>query len=294
MISMLFTLKSEDQKIAIMRADILLFALNLPTTIQCHRHQLHLSQNYGIQMWTTVSFYAFICVYSLKLIRLSVYILAHCLYFAIQSTDSGSVCLNSLNQNWQPTVNVRHILDTHILWLLKNGNPDDPLNTDAGQQMKAKDPKYPQIVRQWVKRHASQSQLASVGCVWYKDHAKKKKKKKKFCIAELSASKTPKQQSVETKMQQTPKKNECVTKRRRLSSKSVGHTEENIDFQDWWAQSKILPNTPTKGSKPQIRRSNSFCNRPDSSPWIGYVNAFLSVLCFYSLCVCGGLDLTSQ
>merc|ERR1712154_655129 len=133
--------------------------------------------------------------------------------------NSGSVCLNSLNQNWQPTVNVRHILDTHILWLLKNGNPDDPLNTDAGQQMKAKDPKYAQIVKQWVKRHASHSQLANVGCVWYKDQPKKKKKKKKFNIAQLTKKKPPNDQKISTP--QSPK--QSIKKRRRNSSKSVGH-----------------------------------------------------------------------
>merc|ERR1712228_903842 len=168
--------------------------------------------------------------------------------------------------------NVRHILDTHILWLLQNGNPDDPLNTDAGQQMKAKDPKYPHTVRQWVKRHASHSQLAQVGSLWYKDQSKrKKKKKKKFCIAELNAPTTPKQSVHKLKKStpQTPQKKKMIKKRKRLSSKSMGCIDDNIDFQDWWSQSKILPNTPTKGSKPQhIRRSHSFCNRPDSSPWI--------------------------
>jgi len=185
---------------------------------------------------------------------------------------SGSVCLNSLNQNWQPTVNVRHILDTHILWLLQNGNPDDPLNTDAGEQMKAKDPKYPQIVRQWVKRHASHSQLAQVGNLWYKDQSKKKKKKKKkFSIAELNAPTTPKQSVhlLKNITPQTPQKKKIIKKRKRLSSKSMGHIDDNIDFENWWTQSKVLPNTPTKCSKPQhIKRSNSFCNRPDSSPWI--------------------------
>ena len=42
------------------------------------------------------------------------------------------------------------------------------------------------------------------------------------------------------------------------------------NFQDWWSGSKILPNTPSKSGKPQIRRSQSFCVRPDSSPWIKY------------------------
>jgi len=162
--------------------------------------------------------------------------------------NSGSVCLNSLNQNWQPTVSVRHILDTHMPWLLLNGNPDDPLNADAGTQMKAKDPKYQSMVKQWVKKFAARSQLNSCGTLWYKDQPKKKKKKKKFNIKEILQHKTTKKKIVKTQ---------------RKSSKSVGHIDDDIDFQDWWTQSKLLPNTPS--TKPQIPRSHSFCNRKQNN-----------------------------
>eukprot|EP00484_Ammonia_sp_Unknown_P020764 CAMPEP_0197026190 /NCGR_PEP_ID=MMETSP1384-20130603/6342_1 /TAXON_ID=29189 /ORGANISM="Ammonia sp." /LENGTH=666 /DNA_ID=CAMNT_0042454819 /DNA_START=48 /DNA_END=2048 /DNA_ORIENTATION=- len=228
--------------------------------------------------------------------------------------ESGSVCLNSLNQNWQPTVNLRHILDTHMPWLLKNGNPDDPLNSEAGQQMKVKDPKYANTVKTWVKRHANQSQLHLYGSVWYKDQPKKKKKKKKFSIAELTASVTPTIKPINSDANNS-NNNNAVSKdteptiKTRLPSKSMGHIEYNgntnkndsannsngaaatatagtgggavgndenaskpgvdaYDFQDWWSGSKILPNTPSKSGKPEIRRSHSFCVRPDSSPWM--------------------------
>mmetsp|Transcript_34386 Transcript_34386/g.30203 ORF Transcript_34386/g.30203 Transcript_34386/m.30203 type:complete len:596 (-) Transcript_34386:50-1837(-) len=203
--------------------------------------------------------------------------------------NSGSVCLNSLNQNWQPTVNVRHILDTHMPWLLKNGNPDDPLNTDAGTQMKSKDPKYVNTVKQWVKKYANESHLATCGTTWYKDKPKKKKKKKKFSIAELTKSNTtptPKTPDISTLPQPKPYGHHS-----RSPSKSMGHIEyspkingkiashstgenendenkKEYNFQDWWSGSKILPNTPSKSGKPQIRRSQSFCVRPDSSPWM--------------------------
>eukprot|EP01083_Nonionella_stella_P002589 7419_1 len=180
--------------------------------------------------------------------------------------NSGSVCLNSLNQNWQPTVNIRHILDTHMPWLLKNGNPDDPLNTDAGQQMKNKDPKYESIVKQWVRKFAYKSQLHAVGSVWYKDQPKKKRKKKKFSIAELTKSNT---HNTNTKSKpdikiasNLPPISPMLTKKR-APSKSVGNMD---DFQDWWTQSKHLPNTPSKSATPQMMRSHSFCLRHDSSP----------------------------
>merc|ERR1719410_1786320 len=72
--------------------------------------------------------------------------------------NSGSVCLNSLNQSWQPTVQLRRILDHHLPWLLKNANAADPLNTEAGAQMEQQDPDYSNIVRQWVRRFANKSQ----------------------------------------------------------------------------------------------------------------------------------------
>eukprot|EP01084_Bolivina_argentea_P185536 319938_1 len=100
--------------------------------------------------------------------------------------SSGSVCLNSLNQNWQPTVNVRHILDIHMPYLLEHGNPDDPLNTEAGEQMKNSKQKYDEAVRKWVQKFAKKSTLKDYGSVWYKDIKRKKKKKKKFIISELT------------------------------------------------------------------------------------------------------------
>ena len=197
-------------------------------------------------------------------------------------------------------------------WLLKNGNPDDPLNTDAGQQMKQKDPKYANTVKEWVKKFANQSHLANCGSVWYKDKPKKKKKKKTFSLAELTKSstttitKTTSSSSLITTSSSTPKLimpktpdiiNLPPPKSTRSPSKSMGHIEysptnitpnknnknnknnnndnNNDDsktsehsFQDWWSGSKILPNTPSKCGKPQIRRSQSFCVRPDSSPWM--------------------------
>eukprot|EP01083_Nonionella_stella_P278916 948605_1 len=167
--------------------------------------------------------------------------------------NSGSVCLNSLNQNWQPTVNVRHILDTHMPWLLKHGNPDDPLNTDAGTQMKQKDDKkYETTVKQWVQKFASKSKLTSVGSVLYKDQPKKKKKKKKkFSISELIITKDDNNPNNNTKIINIPPI--ISPKQTRKPSKSVGNID---DFQDWWKQSKLLPNTPrSKPSKPHIIRS---------------------------------------
>ena len=47
--------------------------------------------------------------------------------------ESGSVCLNVLNQSWSPIYSGMLILDTFLPQLLTYPNPDDPLNEEAAE-----------------------------------------------------------------------------------------------------------------------------------------------------------------
>ena len=47
--------------------------------------------------------------------------------------QSGSVCLNVLNQSWSPIYTLEHIVSTFIPQLLTYPNADDPLNIDAAE-----------------------------------------------------------------------------------------------------------------------------------------------------------------
>jgi len=47
--------------------------------------------------------------------------------------NSGSICLNVLNEEWQPIYTIQHIIETFIPQLLTYPNSDDPLNLDAAK-----------------------------------------------------------------------------------------------------------------------------------------------------------------
>jgi len=47
--------------------------------------------------------------------------------------QSGSICLNVLNQEWTPVYNLVSIVETLVPQLLTYPNPDDPLNEEAAK-----------------------------------------------------------------------------------------------------------------------------------------------------------------
>lgn len=51
--------------------------------------------------------------------------------------ESGTICLNLLNERWTPMLTLTHIIDILLPQLLTEPNPDSPLNIEAARQLKS-------------------------------------------------------------------------------------------------------------------------------------------------------------
>ena len=67
--------------------------------------------------------------------------------------SSGSICLNVLNEEWQPIYTIKHIIETFIPQLLTYPNPDDPLNVDAANLYIEDNGKFLEIVKYTMNKY---------------------------------------------------------------------------------------------------------------------------------------------
>ena len=61
--------------------------------------------------------------------------------------NSGSICLDVLNQTWSPIFNLSHIIETFLPQLLSYPNPDDPMNEEIAILMKESPEEYMTLVK---------------------------------------------------------------------------------------------------------------------------------------------------
>lgn len=68
--------------------------------------------------------------------------------------NSGSVCLDVINQTWSPMFGLLNIFENFLPHLLRYANPSDPLNTEASNLMTKDEPRYIEVVKRYVKQYA--------------------------------------------------------------------------------------------------------------------------------------------
>ena len=68
--------------------------------------------------------------------------------------NSGSVCLDVINQSWSPLYELTHIFDVFLPQLLLYPNPKDPLNSEAADMLLKTPKQYEEKVKNYVKIYA--------------------------------------------------------------------------------------------------------------------------------------------
>ena len=69
--------------------------------------------------------------------------------------EDGNICISILKTDaWKPSTRVLDIVKEIVL-LLKNPNPDDPLDTTIAQQFKNDHEAFVRVAREWTLKHAA-------------------------------------------------------------------------------------------------------------------------------------------
>jgi ubiquitin-conjugating enzyme E2 H len=75
--------------------------------------------------------------------------------------QSGSVCLDVINQTWSPMFTISHIFETFLPQLLNDPNAADPLNGDASSLYLNDRPEYEKKVKTYVAKYANPQEVIS-------------------------------------------------------------------------------------------------------------------------------------
>jgi len=77
--------------------------------------------------------------------------------------ESGSVCLDVINQTWSPMYDMINIFEVFLPQLLRYPNPTDPLNGEAAALMMREPKQYEAKVKEYVVKYASKEAADEAG-----------------------------------------------------------------------------------------------------------------------------------
>ncbi|KAL0233767.1 hypothetical protein PCE1_002273 [Barthelona sp. PCE] len=73
-------------------------------------------------------------------------------------SESGSICLDVINSNWQASFTIRNILDDFLPWLMRYPNADDPLRSAAARDYKEGKERWQEIVRNRITKFVAKKE----------------------------------------------------------------------------------------------------------------------------------------
>lgn len=68
-------------------------------------------------------------------------------------TDTGEICDDMINSNWQPTLNTKYCIET-LRGIMENPDTDHPIETDIATQMREKPKEFEKEAKKYTKEHA--------------------------------------------------------------------------------------------------------------------------------------------
>eukprot|EP01064_Diplonema_japonicum_P027605 TRINITY_DN4012_c1_g1_i1.p1 TRINITY_DN4012_c1_g1~~TRINITY_DN4012_c1_g1_i1.p1 ORF type:complete len:278 (+),score=57.70 TRINITY_DN4012_c1_g1_i1:74-835(+) len=75
--------------------------------------------------------------------------------------QSGSICLDVLNQTWSPMFTLTHTLSNFLTQLLQYPNPHDPMNGEAAALLIQSEERFKEKVQTHTKTHATEEKAAA-------------------------------------------------------------------------------------------------------------------------------------
>ncbi len=69
------------------------------------------------------------------------------------SSSTGEICTSLINDEWEPTLNVKYCIDS-IMDVLKSPNVDSPLDEDIGKIYREKRGEFEKTAKKWTKDYA--------------------------------------------------------------------------------------------------------------------------------------------